>query len=93
LEFAVLKIHSVVDLSEGWQVLHKPLLDWEARLRRVAKEGDDILLAYKRTSMEHQRSEGAATRLQLISSARRRIARAAKRFMPFGRGEEDDMDH
>jgi hypothetical protein len=44
--------------------------------------------------MEHQQNEGTAIRLQLMSSARKRIARAAKRFMPFGfgRGEDDDAD-
>ncbi|CAM0879691.1 unnamed protein product [Alopecurus aequalis] len=91
LEFAVLKIHSVVAVSEDWQILHQPLLNWKARLKRVAKEGDGILRAYKRRSMERRRNEATTTRLQAVH---RRVARAAKRFMPFGScpSEEDDAE-
>ncbi|KAK1668958.1 hypothetical protein QYE76_057117 [Lolium multiflorum] len=93
-EFAVLKIHSVVAVSEDWQILHQPLLSWKARLKCAAKEGDGILRAYRRRSTERQRVEGTAITLQIISTARKRIARAAKRFVPFGlgRGEDDDAD-
>jgi hypothetical protein len=41
LEFAVLKIHSVVALSEDWQILHQPLLSWSlegpAEVRRQGR--------------------------------------------------------
>jgi hypothetical protein len=94
LEFAVLKIHSVVALSEDWQIVHQPLLSWKARLKFAAKDGDGILRAYRRRSMERRQNEGTTIRRQAISSASKRIARAAKRFMPFGfgRGEDDDAD-
>uniref|UniRef100_A0ACD5XBM6 Uncharacterized protein n=1 Tax=Avena sativa TaxID=4498 RepID=A0ACD5XBM6_AVESA len=96
LEFSVLKIHSVVAVSEDWQILHQPLLSWKARLKRAAKEGDGILRAHRRRSTtERQRDEGTAS-LQAISTARKRIARAARRFVPFGfgrgEGEGDDAD-
>lgn len=96
LEFAVLKIHSVVAVSEDWQILHQPLLNWKARLKRVAEEGDGILRAHERRSTEGRRNEGADARLQATFSARKRIARAARRFVPFGRGagrgDDDDAD-
>lgn len=87
LEFAVLKIHSVVAVSEDWLILHQPLLNWRSRLNRVAKEGDDILRAHMRRSTERMQNGGAARQ---ATSVRKRITRAVTRFMPFGRGEDED---
>uniref|UniRef100_A0ACD5Y4I5 Uncharacterized protein n=1 Tax=Avena sativa TaxID=4498 RepID=A0ACD5Y4I5_AVESA len=89
LEFAVLKIHSVVAISEDWLILHQPLISWRSRLKRVAKEGDEILRAHRRRSTEERsQSEGAAARQS--TSVRNRITRAATRFLPFRRGKEED---
>jgi hypothetical protein len=88
LEFAVLKIHSVVAVSEDWLILHQPLINWRARLKRVAKEGDDILRAHRRRSSDRRQNEGAAR--QQAASVRKRITRAATRFLPFRRGKEED---
>uniref|UniRef100_A0ACD5YIT1 Uncharacterized protein n=1 Tax=Avena sativa TaxID=4498 RepID=A0ACD5YIT1_AVESA len=92
LEFAVLKIHSVVAVSEDWLILHQPLISWRSRLKRVAEEGDNILRAHRRrrsATEERRRNEGAARQ---NASVRKRITRAATRFLPFRRGgkEEDD---
>ncbi|CAM0958269.1 unnamed protein product [Alopecurus aequalis] len=79
LEFAVLKIQSLVAVSEDWLILHQPLITWKARLKRVAKEGDDILRAHKRRSTER----GVARK---ATSVRKRISR----FMLFCRGKEGE---
>lgn len=81
LEFAVLKIHSVVAISEDWQVLHQPLLNWKARLKCLAKEGDAMLRAYKMRSSRNK-----------STSVGKRVTGAAKRFLPFRRGVADDND-
>lgn len=86
LEFALLKMHSVVAVSEDWRILHQPLLDWKARLKRVAKEGDDILRAHRRRSAERERNEGVARKAVPVH---KRVARAATRFLPFRRGKDD----
>ncbi|KAM0843228.1 hypothetical protein ACQ4PT_057862 [Festuca glaucescens] len=87
LEFAVLKLHSVVAVSEDWLILHQPLIDWRASLKRVAKEGEDILRAHRRRSTERRQNEGAAMQ---AASVRKRITRAAMRFLPFRRGKDED---
>ncbi|KAI4970231.1 hypothetical protein ZWY2020_001145 [Hordeum vulgare] len=69
LEFAVLKIHSVVAVSQDWLILHQPLLDWKARLKRVGEEGDAILRASRSRSAERQRSEGIASKETLFVRA------------------------
>ena len=89
LKFAVLKIHSVVAVSEDWRILHQPLLDWKARLKRVAKEGDGILRAHTRRSAERKRGDGVARKAVPVH---KRVARAATRFLPFRRGKDDDGD-
>lgn len=86
LEFAVLKIHSVVAVSEDWHILHQPLLDWKARLKRVAEEGDGILRASRRKSAERERDDGIARKAIPVH---KRVARAATRFLPFRRGKDD----
>jgi hypothetical protein len=48
LEMAVLKIRSVVAVSEHVHISHLPLLQWKAKLKRVAQEGDDILHVHKK---------------------------------------------
>lgn len=89
LEFAVLKIHSVVAVSQDWLILHQPLLDWKARLKRVGEEGDAILRASRSRSAERQRSEGIASK---ETPVRTRVARAAARFLPFRRGKDGGGD-
>ncbi|XBI40914.1 hypothetical protein VPH35_125443 [Triticum aestivum] len=89
LEFAVLKIHSVVAVAEDWRILHQPLLDWKARLKRVAEEGDGILRAHRRRSAERERDEGVARKAVPVH---KRVTRAAARFLPFRRGKDDDGD-
>src|SRR6185312_14633739 len=44
-EMAVLKIRSVVAVSEDLHIFHPPLLQWKAKLKRVIEEGDDLLHA------------------------------------------------
>jgi hypothetical protein len=44
LEMAVLKIRSVVAVSDDLHISHLPLLLWKAKLKRIAEEGDDLLL-------------------------------------------------
>ncbi|KAM3213999.1 hypothetical protein ACQJBY_066429 [Aegilops geniculata] len=89
LEFAVLKIHGVVAVSEDWRILHQPLLDWKARLMRVAEEGDGILRASRRKSAERKRDEGIARKAIPVH---KRVTRAAARFLPFRRGKDDGGD-
>ncbi|KAM3193629.1 hypothetical protein ACQJBY_070322 [Aegilops geniculata] len=89
LEFAVLKILSVVAVSEEWHILHQPLLDWKARLKRVAEEGDGILRAHRRRSAERKRGDGVARKAVPVH---KRVTRAATRFLPFRRGKDDDGD-
>uniref|UniRef100_M8B6E3 Rx N-terminal domain-containing protein n=1 Tax=Aegilops tauschii TaxID=37682 RepID=M8B6E3_AEGTA len=81
VEMAVLKLETIIAMSEDWQVTHTPLLRWKAKLKRVIKEGKGIIRSNKRNT-------GTLEELGMArsSSFPRRVARAAKRFMPFSRG-------
>ncbi|CAM0955715.1 unnamed protein product [Alopecurus aequalis] len=81
---AVLKLETVVAMSEDWQITHAPLLRWKAKLKRVLKEGKDIVRTHRRnnTTLEWMRS----------NSLPRRMAQVAMRFMPFSRGSTSHAD-
>ncbi|CAD6257274.1 unnamed protein product [Miscanthus lutarioriparius] len=49
---AVLKIQSIVAVSEDLQITHLPLLHWKAKLKRVAVEGDSLLHVHKKKTLE-----------------------------------------
>jgi hypothetical protein len=85
VEMAVLKLETVVAMSEDWQITHAPLLRWRAKLKRAVKEGKAILRAHRRNTL----------RSNMSNSFPRRMARVAKRFMPFSSGNTaaaDDAD-
>ncbi|KAM0916142.1 hypothetical protein ACQ4PT_010257 [Festuca glaucescens] len=83
VEMAVLKLETVVAMSEDWQITHAPLLRWRAKLKRALKEGKCIVRTHRST---------ASTRLERMrsNSFPRRMARAARRFVPFSRGTDTD---
>ncbi|KAJ1262545.1 hypothetical protein BS78_09G116600 [Paspalum vaginatum] len=85
LEMAVLKIRSAVAVSEDLHVRHLPLLQWKAKLKRVAEEGDDLLHAlHKKQTLERSRATTSGT------SISQHLIRAAKSFAPFLRRSEDE---
>ncbi|KAL6902071.1 hypothetical protein ACP4OV_004947 [Aristida adscensionis] len=88
LELAVLKIHSVVAVSEDTHVSHLPLLQWKAKLKRVAKEGDELLHAHKKQIL--QCNNGASSSSSSSSSISQFLIHAAKRCVPFRRNKSDD---
>ena len=75
LEMAVLKIQSIVAVSEDLQITHLPLLHWKAKLKRVAVEGDSLLHVHKKTTLERSAIG--------TSSFSQYLIHAAKRFVPF----------
>ncbi|KAM0921996.1 hypothetical protein ACQ4PT_006470 [Festuca glaucescens] len=81
---AVLKLETVVAMSEDWQITHAPLLRWRAKLKRVLKEGKGIVRTHRRSA--------ASTRLERMrsNSFPRRMAQVARRFVPFSRGTDTD---
>ncbi|KAL6902072.1 hypothetical protein ACP4OV_004948 [Aristida adscensionis] len=93
LEMAVLKIHSVVAVSEDMHSSHPPLLQWKAKLKRVAKEGDHLLRqAHKKQLVEcndHGASNGASSSGTSISQY---LIQAARRYVPFRRNSDDELD-
>ena len=77
-----LKLETVVAMSDDWQITHAPLLRWKAKLKRVLKEGKGIVRSHRRNSFRS-------------NSFPRRMARVAKRFVPFSRGStsgDGDVD-
>ena len=50
VEMAVLKLETIIAISEDWQVTHAPLLRWKAKLKRVIKEGKGIIRSNKRNT-------------------------------------------
>ncbi|CAL4899370.1 unnamed protein product [Urochloa decumbens] len=78
LEVAVLKLQTIVAVSEDLQITHRPLLHWKAKLKRVAKEGKGVLRSQKEI-FKNKRS----------SSIWQDMSRVAKRFAPFVYGDED----
>ncbi|KAM0921997.1 hypothetical protein ACQ4PT_006470 [Festuca glaucescens] len=84
VEMAVLKLETVVAMSEDWQITHAPLLRWRAKLKRVLKEGKGIVRTHRRSA--------ASTRLERMrsNSFPRRMAQVARRFVPFSRGTDTD---
>ncbi|CAL5073377.1 unnamed protein product [Urochloa decumbens] len=91
LEMAVLKIRSVVAVSEDHHISHPPLLLWKAKLKRVAEEGDDLLhtLLHKKRALEREESNAptAAAPAGNSISISQQLIRAARRFVPFRRRE------
>ncbi|CAL5087346.1 unnamed protein product [Urochloa decumbens] len=88
LEMAVLKIRSVVAVSEDHHISHPPLLLWKAKLKRVAEEGDDLLhtLLHKKRALErHDDAPATAAKGNSISQ---QLIQAARRLVPFRRREE-----
>ncbi|OEL30995.1 hypothetical protein BAE44_0007986 [Dichanthelium oligosanthes] len=84
---AVLKIRSVVAVSEDLHISHPPLLHWKEKLKRVAEEGDDLLhMQYKKQALE---CNGKATG-NLISQY---LIQATRRFVPFRRKEAELDDN
>lgn len=84
LEMAVLKICGVVAVSEDLQISHLPLLQWKAKLKRVAEEGGDLL--------HHVHKKQTLLQCNLVShcssgnnSISQYLIQAAKRFVPFRR--------
>ncbi|KAM0826222.1 hypothetical protein ACQ4PT_069024 [Festuca glaucescens] len=82
VEMAVLKLETVVTMSEDWQITHAPLLRWKAKLKRVLKEGKGIVRSHRSNT----------SRSNMSNSFPRRMARVAKRFVPFSRGSTRDAD-
>lgn len=82
---AVLKIQSIVAVSEDLQITHLPLLQWKAKLKRVAVEGDSLLHVHKKKTLERSATG--------TSSFPQYLIHAAKRFVPFrgSREEEDEL--
>ncbi|CAN6198538.1 unnamed protein product [Urochloa humidicola] len=88
LEMAVLKIRSVVAVSDDHHISHPPLLLWKAKLKRVAEEGDDLLhILHKKQALESRINAPASG-----SSISQQLIRAARRFVPFRRQEADELD-
>ncbi|CAN6211248.1 unnamed protein product [Urochloa humidicola] len=89
LEMAVLKIRSVVAVSEDHHISHPPLLLWKAKLKRVTEEGDDLLhtLLHKKRALERNAPATAAG-----NSISQQLIQAARRFVPFRRGEKAELD-
>jgi hypothetical protein len=63
------------------------LINGRSRLQRVAKEGEDIRRVHRRRSTERRQNDGAAKQ---ATSVRKRITRAATRFLPFRRAKNED---
>ncbi|CAN6342310.1 unnamed protein product [Urochloa humidicola] len=90
LEMAVLKIRSVVAVSEDLHVSHLPLLHWKAKLKRIAEEGDDLLHMRKKRALDCSRVSDSTTG----NSISQYLIQAAKRFVhPFGRKEHELSDN
>jgi hypothetical protein len=50
VEMVVLKLKTVVAMSEDWQIMHVPLLGWRAKLKHVVKEGKGIVRPHKKNT-------------------------------------------
>ncbi|KAL6655908.1 hypothetical protein ACP70R_006734 [Stipagrostis hirtigluma subsp. patula] len=83
MELAVLKLQTIVAVSEDWQITHPPLLHWKAKLKRVAKEGKGLLRAHRKQLLDHKRRRNSS--ISILQD----MARRAKRFMPFSYSTED----
>ncbi|KAM0826221.1 hypothetical protein ACQ4PT_069023 [Festuca glaucescens] len=79
---AMLKIETIVAMSEDWEITHAPLLRWRAKLKHVLKEGKGIVCTHRRNN----------TTLERRNSFPRRMAQAARRFVPFSRGTDHPGD-
>ncbi|KAJ1262547.1 hypothetical protein BS78_09G116800 [Paspalum vaginatum] len=93
LEMAVLKIRSVVAVSEDLHICHLPLLQWKAKLKRVAEEGDDLLHAHKKQTLERNRVDVSDSTTSGTTSISQLLIHAAKRFVPFRRKEDELSDN
>ncbi|KAM0921998.1 hypothetical protein ACQ4PT_006471 [Festuca glaucescens] len=82
VEMAMLKLETVVAMSEDWQITHAPLLRWKTKLKGVLKEGKGIVRSHRRNTV----------RANMNNSFPRRMARVANRFMPFSSASTPDDD-
>jgi len=78
LEMALLKIRSVVAVSDDLHISHLPLLHWKAKLKRIAQEGDDLLHLHKKRHLECRRVSDNTPG----TSISQYLIQAAKRFVP-----------
>jgi len=90
LEMAVLKIRSVVAVSEHVHISHLPLLQWKAKLKRVAEEGDDILL-HVHKKQQTLRCNRVVSNSSTGNSISQYLIQAAKCFVPFCRKEDEEL--
>ncbi|RLN28549.1 hypothetical protein C2845_PM05G22920 [Panicum miliaceum] len=88
LEMAVLKIRSVVAVSDHLHISHLPLLHWKAKLKRIAEEGDDLLHMHKKRHLACSRVSDNTTG----NSISQYLIQAAKRFVPFCHKEDELSD-
>ncbi|CAN6351300.1 unnamed protein product [Urochloa humidicola] len=89
LEMALLKIRSVVAVSEDLHISQLPLLHWKAKLKRVAEEGDDLLHMHKKRALEcNDVSDSTAG-----NSISQYLIQAARRFVPFCHKEDELSDN
>jgi hypothetical protein len=87
VEMAVLKLEAVVSISEDWEITHAPLLRWKAKLKRVLKEGKGIVRSHRGNT-----ASTSLDRPMRSDSLPRRMARVARRFVPFSRGADHPGD-
>ncbi|CAL4907722.1 unnamed protein product [Urochloa decumbens] len=89
LEMAVLKIRSVVAVSEDLHISHLPLLHWKAKLKRIAQEGEDLLHVQKKRAIECN----GVRDITAGNSISQYLIQTAKRFVPFCRREDEFSDN
>ncbi|CAN6328558.1 unnamed protein product [Urochloa humidicola] len=88
LEMAVLKIRSVVAVSEDLHISHLPLLHWKAKLKRIAEEGEDLLRVQKKRAIECN----GVSDIAAGNSVSQYLIQTAKRLVPFYRREDEFSD-
>jgi len=77
LEMAHIKMESVLDVTDKWQITGVPLLRWRSKLKRAAQECGDTLQRCKQRVMEEQEIRQRVSQL----SYAKRIAYATKSFI------------
>ena len=77
LEMAHIKMESVLDVTDKWQITGVPLLQWRSKLKRAAQECGDTLQRCKQRVIEEQEIRQRVSQL----SYPKRIAYCTKSFM------------
>ena len=77
LEMAHIKMESVLDVTDKWQITGVPLLRWRSKLKRAAQECGDTLQRCKQRVIEEQEIRQRVSQL----SYAKRIAYATKSFI------------